>query len=112
MSLEFLRLVISCHIPRTSPEAFVISSICWALEYHTLITFFLREPLRNKSVSVYFFLPGYLKAQFRKKHLETTGVRPGASGAFSCGLKLTLLGGAGELVRVLKGHLKWIYGVP
>ena len=32
-----------------------------ALEYHTLILFCLKEPLWNKSV--YFFLPGYLKAQ-------------------------------------------------
>ena len=35
----------------------------WALEYHTLILFFLKEPLRNKSL--YFFLLGYLKAQCR-----------------------------------------------
>ena len=33
----------------------------WALEYHTLILFFLKEPLWNRSL--YFFLPGYLKAQ-------------------------------------------------
>ena len=33
----------------------------WALEYHTLILFFLKEPLINKSL--YFFLPGQLEAQ-------------------------------------------------
>ena len=35
----------------------------WALEYHTLILFFLKEALWNKSL--YFFLPGYLKAQLK-----------------------------------------------
>ena len=35
--------------------------VYWALEYHTLTLFFLKEPLWNKSL--YLLLPGYLKAQ-------------------------------------------------
>ena len=39
-----------------------MKSVYLALEYHTLILFFLKEPLWKRSL--YFFLPGYLKAQF------------------------------------------------
>ena len=35
----------------------------WTLEYHTLILFFLNGTIMKKSL--YFFLPGYLKAQFK-----------------------------------------------
>ena len=33
-------------------------------------TFFLKEPLWNKSL--YFFLPGYLKAQFRGRYYKSS----------------------------------------
>ena len=35
-------------------------SLPWALEYHALILFFLKESLWN--TSLYLFLPGYLNA--------------------------------------------------
>ena len=42
--------------------------VYWALEYHTLILFSLKEPLWNKDL--YFFLPGYLKALFYDVSLQ------------------------------------------
>ena len=58
LGLEFTPARARFRAPVVEMIAFV--SI-WALEYHTLILFCLKEPLWNKSL--YFFLPGYLKAQ-------------------------------------------------
>ena len=63
-----------------------MDALNWALEYHTLILSFFKEPLCNKTV--YFFLPGYLKAQLKEppKHLiSASSALPGrtASSRFS-----------------------------
>ena len=52
---------------RQFEKASIQFRVYWALEYHTLILFLgpvaERKPLWKKSL--YFFLPGYFKAQFR-----------------------------------------------
>ena len=64
--LDFLRFLESFNLAEFlysgSWESLDCRDIFWALEYHTLILFFLKEPFWNKSL--YFFLPGYLKAQY------------------------------------------------
>ena len=45
------------------PIGSVGSGVYFALEYHTLILFSLKETIMKKKM--YFFLPGYLEAQFR-----------------------------------------------
>ena len=55
--------LITTHEPPSTPTPY------WASEYHTLIPFSLKEPWWNKSV--YFFLPGYLKAQYKSLYPKT-----------------------------------------